>query len=128
MNIKIKPNNYVPKEPILREEVVQDLVDLLLKGGRGIAYGGKYIDKYLHYDNDTGKPWLTDYSKSGPSKKVVEFNRDEVKKAVELLQKNGYYLKKVMLGSGIHVSIQEWPGSTEYWTAIDELPKEPWEE
>lgn len=126
MNIKIKPNNYQPKEPVLREEMVQDLVDMLLHGNM-VAWTGPFKDRYLHY-HENGKPWKTFHDKSGPMKKVVEFTRDEMRKAVELLQKNGYYLKKVMLGSGIHVSIQEWPGSTEYWTAIDELPKEPWEE
>lgn len=127
MNIKIKPNNYVPKEPVLREEIVQDLVDLLLKGGRGIAYSGKYIDKYIHYDNDTGKPWLTDYSKFGPSKKVVEFNRDEVKKAVELLLQNGYHLKKKVLPGTTLIAIMEWPGSSSEWTATNELPELYWE-
>lgn len=128
MNIKIKPNNYVPKEPVLREEVIQDLVDLLLKGGRGIAYGGRYIDKYIHYSNETGKPLLTDYSKSGPSKKIVEFNRDEVKKAVELLLQNGYHLKKKVLPGATLIAIREWPGSSDEWTATNELPKLYWEE
>lgn len=128
MNIKIKPNNYQPKEPVLREEIVQDLVDLLLKSGRGIAYGGRYVDKYIHYDNDTGKPWLTDFSKSGPSKKVVEFSRDEVKKAVELLLQNGYHLKKKVLPGATTITIREWPGSNDEWTATSELPKLSWEE
>lgn len=128
MNIKIKPNNYQPKEPVLREEIVQDLVDLLLKSGRGIAYGGRYVDKYIHYDNDTGKPWLTDFSKSGPSKKVVEFSRDEVKKAVELLLQKGYHLKKKVLPGATTITIREWPGSNDEWTATSELPKLSWEE
>lgn len=128
MNIKIKPNNYQPKEPVLQEEIAQDLVDLLLKSGRGIAYGGRYVDKYIHYDNDTGKPWLTDFSKSGPSKKVVEFSRDEVKKAVELLLQNGYHLKKKVLPGATTITIREWPGSNDEWTATSELPKLSWEE
>lgn len=128
MNIKIKPNTYQPKEPVLREEIVQDLIDLLLKSGRGISCSGRYVDKYIHYDNDTGKPWLTDYSKSGPSKKVVEFSRDEVKKAVELLLQNGYHLKKKVLPGATTIAIREWPGSNDEWTATRELPKQPWEE
>lgn len=126
MNIKIKPNNYQPKEPVLREEIVQDLVNMLLHG-TDITWTGSFKDRYIHYE-DNGRPWKTFHDQTRSSKKVVQFSRDEVKKSVELLLKNGYYLKKVKIGSGIHISIQEWPGSTEYWTAIDELPKEPWEE
>lgn len=126
MNIKIKPNNYQPKEPVLREGIVQDLVNMLLHG-TDITWTGPFKDRYIHYE-DNGRAWKTFHDQTGSSKKVVQFSRDEARKAVELLLKNGYYLKKVKIGSGIHISIQEWPGSTEYWTAIDELPKESWEE
>lgn len=128
MNIKIKPNNYVPKEPELREEVVQGLVDYLLRSHRGISYNGRYTDRYLHYDNDTGKPWIVSHDTFGSSKKVVRFNRDEVKKAVELLQQNGYHLKKKVFRGTTDIAIMEWPGSNSEWTAVTELPKEPWEE
>ena len=128
MNIKIKPNNYQPKPPVLRENVIQGLVDFLLGSHTGISYNGPYKDKYLIYDKDTGKPWCTtDRSYDSPGK-VVEFNRDEVKKAVELLLKNGYHLKKKVLRGATDIAIKEWPGSNSEWTAIDELPKESWEE
>lgn len=93
MNIKIKPNDYVHQEPELREEVVQGLVDYLY-AGKEIRCIGRFKDKYLHYSNETGKPWLASDRLSGASKKVVGFDRSELKKAVELLLKNGYHLKK----------------------------------
>lgn len=127
MNIKIKPNDYVHKEPELREEVVQGLVDYLY-AGRGIRYIGKFKDRYLHYSNETGKPWLASDRPLGSSEKIIGFNRSELKKAVELLLKNGYHLKKKSYNGNVDITIRKWPGSNEEWREIKEMPKESWEE